>query len=62
MAPRQLLLELEEVNMAAEKGPKRVSALTALMTAQCRRMIGVGSFRCVVAREFFSSGLKGVEA
>eukprot|EP00962_Isochrysis_galbana_P029558 scaffold9465_cov130-Isochrysis_galbana.AAC.1 len=24
MAPRQLLLELEEVDMAAEKGPKRV--------------------------------------
>eukprot|EP00962_Isochrysis_galbana_P008219 scaffold2244_cov91-Isochrysis_galbana.AAC.7 len=24
MAPRQLLLELEDVNMAAEKGPKRV--------------------------------------
>jgi len=24
MAPRQLLLELAEVDMAAEKGPKRV--------------------------------------
>ena len=36
MAPRQLLLELEEVDMAAEKGPKRVRVDSADDTAQCR--------------------------
>jgi len=38
MAPRQLLLELEEeeVDMAAEKGPKRVRVDSAEDSSRCR--------------------------
>eukprot|EP00962_Isochrysis_galbana_P043121 scaffold16324_cov140-Isochrysis_galbana.AAC.3 len=36
MAPRQLLLELEEVDMWPRKKARSESALTAQMMAQCR--------------------------